>query len=1600
MRLHPQFLMQLLVHSTKNCSKIEQLIMIHMKYSPTKYEVSMKIRNLVLFAFTLAIFLVGEMSLAQTFSMINVDASKFPLIRTRFLALNEAGKEYQNLVPADFMVRENGIPVNASVRIDCVPSKEPPTANVVLILDRSQSMDNKIPPLNEQRWDWVKQGATDFINQFPFNPPSEMAIVSFSTLPVFEQNFTNNRNTLISAVNRIKLNGTTVYEGPILDTSFGAVRLLSRKQPQLRNVIVFLTDGQPNDKPPTNVILDSLRKYGITFYAITVGMPMNPDLATIASSTGGKSFFADTKEKLSDIYKAIALEISSANDCYLEYTAPYGCGEASRFRKIDVRVLRPTPPFTSSTTYIAPPQSVAQVVVSDPTLDLGDPAPNTSSSKQISISPKQSRLRIDSVNIVPAGFYTIVNMDGRTFPFTLDTGQTWRPTIQFNQGNVKQFRQSTLQFVGSPCPPSIALVGGRTNIFVINPNDTATYSLCDTIDIKWAGVEPSQPINIFYTTDGNNANPQWTLLQGGATGLAYRWIPPVPGNSYRIKVEVAQKQEYKWVQSYSGIGLDTCSSIVSDLQQLYLYVGGGFSDTVRFSNTVRIGSQGGLDGFVSKLDTDGNSQWTVSMGGTADDQVIGVTTTDNNGVYAAGNFTSRNATFGGSPLTLKNIDFRSIFLAYIDKDGNISWVRSATGSNTLGCNARIDNIGVTTNRNQIVIRGRYNGRIEFSGSTLFLNRSLVGPSQPTYPFFAVFNLDGTLVSLSESNSIAPIYSTSSINDNKGNTYSTGTFTGTLSSPPFSSTSVGLRDVFVRKFGGTPGSSDSSEKVFKVVAPLISFTVPKLVMSPISQGQTSNNTFTAVLKNISDLPVILSNSVISGTNRSDFTIATGIAGTVLQPGATLSIEINFSPSAVSTQTALLTINGNCNSSAQVALEGEGLIPCKFDMPSTYLVGSSSLNVKVSKTEPCLIRNSSNQSWTGNLTLQGTNADEFEIQIPTTTCTVRYSNNTSTICPFGLNGGECLRDLSISFTPKGPGVRTAQLIVDVCGSPQQITLVGNAVSPVINVTPLDWGLVRRDVPVTRQVTITNTNDSLPAIIDSIGLSVPNDNNYVLGANVPANGTRLGSKESRTFDVTYTPKTEEIHLNFVAVYSSGNSSPATGELKGRGFVPDIIGTSVNFDKTPVNTQSSQNLFVVISNPDTVVPLAIRSITLANPTVFGFVNGTQTTNLVIPAKDSIRIGITFLPTAAKVYTESLFVVNDSKAGIDSIITTEVPLRGEGIDITGGSVIRFGDVLQCDSTQTIDASISNPGVSDIDVEYVFSNADSTAFEIDPPTRRFSIQGLGTYRFSIRFKPSSSRNFSTILTFNNSVKPIVYQLTGNGVSSSLDVSVSKTPNFIIGSRLPVTLSVKTPDLGSVKIQKLAFGISYDSDALLTYDTSFTDNNWNWVITKVQKDSLYITGTTLSNPLASNTTINLLNIIYLLNFTPSPKLPIGVNWVNKSDYTCLLPNYSQGEVNVTTACFSSGREVTFSTVQYMLAVNPNPPNSNTINLQYNLALNTSYSVEIFNMLGEKVATVDSGDNAKPGAYNTSIDVSALSNGTYYVKMVAGPFTETKQLILSR
>jgi hypothetical protein len=78
--------------------------------------------------------------------------------------------------------------------------------------------------------------------------------------------------------------------------------------------------------------------------------------------------------------------------------------------------------------------------------------------------------------------------------------------------------------------------------------------------------------------------------------------------------------------------------------------------------------------------------------------------------------------------------------------------------------------------------------------------------------------------------------------------------------------------------------------------------------------------------------------------------------------------------------------------------------------------------------------------------------------------------------------------------------------------------------------------------------------------------------------------------------------------------------------------------------------------------------------------------------------------------------------------------------------------------------------------------------------------------------------------------------------------------------------------------------------------------------------------------------------------------------------------------------------------------PNPTNGST-NLAFNLDKEQNVNVELFNMLGEKISTVNEG-NMSAGSHTIMINGSSLKNGVYFVKFNCDNATTTQKLIIQR
>jgi hypothetical protein len=81
---------------------------------------------------------------------------------------------------------------------------------------------------------------------------------------------------------------------------------------------------------------------------------------------------------------------------------------------------------------------------------------------------------------------------------------------------------------------------------------------------------------------------------------------------------------------------------------------------------------------------------------------------------------------------------------------------------------------------------------------------------------------------------------------------------------------------------------------------------------------------------------------------------------------------------------------------------------------------------------------------------------------------------------------------------------------------------------------------------------------------------------------------------------------------------------------------------------------------------------------------------------------------------------------------------------------------------------------------------------------------------------------------------------------------------------------------------------------------------------------------------------------------------------------------------------------------LIGSHPNPFNASTV-IEYELPQASDVTLEVYNILGEKVATLV--DSKQQAGYRSIIwDASEVSSGLYFYKLTAGDFSETKRMML--
>jgi hypothetical protein len=1573
-----------------------------MKYSsviPVKGTIMQQLRMTLTLLVAVAVSTLGIW--AQSINIYGISTSAFPKITVDYVAFDAAGTPYTDLRAADFRVQETmqgGAPMDltASVTHDCKELPTDPEASILLVLDVSTSMDQVVPGGSKKRIEYAKDALKAFVSKVKFTGNTRVALVSFAGAYKLLVDWTDNPQPIIDSLNKIKNPvGATNYVLPFeSNQGFSIYDLFQKRPANIPRYTFFLTDGHPSPdinvasstKSETKFVNDNVAKMngmGIRFFSITILEPTTHwTLESLARGTGGKSIVT-TEEKLVEIYGFLALETQVKKVCQISWISPYSCNQQGQSRTATIAMIRGANP-SANIAYLTPPSSVAKVDVSDPVLFCGDPAPNQSFFANVTLTAQGTTFTATNFQITPSTFFKVVDwnfpLNQPTFaPFNLNPGAKRVIRIQFTQGASQAFRQAQLSFTGGPCTPNVTLVGGTGIILLQSPVGGELTSTCDTVNIKWAGVLPTQPVKIEYS---NNGGTNWNVINAAATGLQFKWLPPAAGVNYKVRVSVSPIAQYVWAKQLGGAGQDSATSVAVTPSGLKVLATGYYDGATKFGPVTQPSPAGNIEGYFVEFDSDGNitaPTKVMLLTGTAsnEEKIIGCVSDKRGNYYVAGFFSSPAATFGPFPLTRGSRDTRNMFIYKFDSTGALAWNTVSKGTATQSSHANAIDLGIrydALDNPEVVVTGKFQRYIE-----LGVNRSGIVEKSNVYnnatdrDYYVIFDNSGyprfSLGVPPAGFTMKSKRATDALNF----TYETDHYRGpkNFTPPPITLPNLGGTDVYVFKNGASPASSDESKTVFSVKAPTLSVTLAKGTFPQTPQGDTSQNVFAGVLRNSGDFDVTIRSAKVVGAHANDFKLISTLVGQRLAAGKSLSVEMLFIPTGTGMRTALLEVVGDCNAQAQLPLEGDAAAPCVWERQPTVDLGKVPLSQPRPFNITCVLKNTGPLNLAGNMRVVSS-APEIVVK------------NTG---PFVLTPGQCF-DVQLDVTAATSGVKTAVINFGLpaeCGDAAS-TITVEIVEPRVIIDSVDFGRVRLLTPTNGTITISNMNTEEAELLS---LTVVDPANPHFTFTTPATPQKLAPGATVKIPVVFTPQTRgALSATVRAVIKGKESSPLVGQAKGVGFLPAIAATGYTFAPWTVNTQSPDaNGKVVIRNTDSDNALTITDVAfVANDPSFAWTGALPTFPIVLqPGSAPLELPITFTPAAIGNNTVNVKITHDAKPGpgpVPPYADTIVVVQGIGKDQSSINPVVFPKTLTC-VTRTATFEIENPSsIYDLNCQPPVVTGDVAAITIDQVTG-FTLKPNEKKVITVAFQPQTVGTFTAAVTIANDQNlKLNVSISGEGITTPLQFRYTQTPSASIGQRLvlPIGVSYNASEFAGAQPTSITLSLTHDPEAI-RFNSFGTPQMAGWTPTSVVTPGrLDITATSVGAPLLQGDFVTPTFDVYL---NANTTLPIDMKAT--TPLTCLVTSGDVANVEMKFVCFTTGRLIDFGAKTTGIVRPKNNPVQDHLSIDYTTGIAAPTTIQIINSMGNIVMEAVS-PIAPSGAYEFTADVSGLANGAYFVRLV--------------
>jgi Right handed beta helix region/Abnormal spindle-like microcephaly-assoc'd, ASPM-SPD-2-Hydin len=500
-------------------------------------------------------------------------------------------------------------------------------------------------------------------------------------------------------------------------------------------------------------------------------------------------------------------------------------------------------------------------------------------------------------------------------------------------------------------------------------------------------------------------------------------------------------------------------------------------------------------------------------------------------------------------------------------------------------------------------------------------------------------------------------------------------------------------------------------------------------------------------------VTLTNTGVSALGISsiasfnNFFAESNTCGASLAAGKSCTISVTFTPQSLTPYSGHVTITDTDGTSPQtVTLAGTTVGSAKGKI--------SPLNLNFGN----VVFKKPSAAMTATLTNAGT-ADLIVTSIAFTGANSADFSQANTCGSLLAVNASC--SISVTFTPKSIGARTAALVIasNATNSPQTVSLSGTGISG-ISVSPLwvGFGGVRVGVTSPSQ-SVTVTNLSAAALtMSSISITGTNPGDFTENNSCVS---QLAGGAACTISLTMTPQANGSRAAALNINDSDPTSPQTVTLAGTGSP----GATVLLTPTALSFGNEVYLKPSASQAITLKNVGSSTLSITSLTVTGTNSAdykeTNTCGSSVAAGASCTITVTFTPTGLGARSASISMADNAPGTPQT-----AALTGTGIAALSVSPASLAfpstNVGSTSSPQAV--TLTNAGTAAIAItSFTFTGTNASDFK-QTNTCGSSLAGGGTCTVSVRFTPGAtgSRSASLSVADSDPASPQIVTLAGTG----------------------------------------------------------------------------------------------------------------------------------------------------------------------------------------------------------------------------------------------